>query len=464
MPRFPRIFRPFAGPRLLRPLAALAVMGSSVLTFGPGPVGALAQEAQPPSRRSSPFERGPGASPGASASTPTPIPQTAVREAPAVVLPPSTSAASPGAARATDADLSLEVQNEPDGAYVTFSELLRIIRQIHPDARANWDGLLGVFRLEAAGHSLQALSERPILVVDGRTLAMVKPLRVRDGIALIPAATVNEIFRSLDFEFQLPEGSLPSGASQASGPSSVAPGGSPDGRPASRTDALASGGSLLSEVSTSAIPPIDLPQLGESIAGLKWADLTDYAHPREPRRMTLVYDEAFGALAQAVAELSRRAGGLEVAMVEVAGRRDDPALIAQIARSQPEVLLDLVSLPGDKDRRFQIWTVHEALWSPRAKGPGPEARSLQELYAPHQFHNLALGSMLRSELARAFPDSTVRLELSPCYLLRRVDAPSAAILIPEKLAGGDDRELERIARAVGGGFVGYSAGLRSARR
>lgn len=387
--------------------------------------------------------------------TPTPIPQTSVRDAPAVVLPPATAASEP--------DLSLEIRNEPDGAYVTFTELLRIVRQIHPDARANWDGMLGVFRMDAAGHSLQALSERPILVVDGRTLAMNRPLRVRDGVALVPAGTVNEIFRALEFDFQLPV-SLGTGEARPAAGAPAPDADSPGNRAAPDPSLLAPEDSLLNDVAAPSIPPIDLPQIGESIVGLSWAELTDYAHPREPRRMTIVFDEPFAALARLVADLSRRAGQLEVELVEVGGRRDDPALVAQIARSQPEVLLDLILLPGEKDRRFQIWTVHQALWAPRAPGAGPEARSIQELYSPHQFHNLALGAMLRSEFARGFPDGNVRLELSPCYLLRRVDAPSAAILIPEKLALGDERELERIARAVGGGFAGYTMGLRSSRR
>lgn len=420
-----------------------------------------AQNAPPPSQRSSPFERTPGDPP----STPTPIPQTSFAPAPAVVLPDSDRRGAPPkmAGGNDDEELSLEIQNEPDGPYVTFTELLRIIRRVDSKAQARWDGLLGVFRIESSGHSLQVLSNQPVVVADGRTIPVSKPIRVRGGVALVPASSINTIFQALDFDFALPE-SLGGTATSASEPDGEAPAGSagtPQRRP--RPSLLSAQDALLPDVGGgTAMAQLDIPQVDASVAGLTWAELTDYAHPRAPQRLTIVYDAPFHSLADALGRVAQRTGLPEVSLIRVENRRDDPALLTRVSQSRPEILLDLMATGIEDRRKFEVWTVHEALWTPAAKNRADPARLMHELYVVHQFHNLALGSVLRAELAKSFPDGTVRHELSPCYLLRRVDAPSAAIVIPEELAEGDDRELERVARALAGGFAGYYRGVKSA--
>lgn len=418
-----------------------------------------AQDAPPPSERSSPFSR----APREAASTPTPIPQTSFAAPPAVVLPDADASEDSAETSATvgDEDLSLEIQNEPDGPYVTFTELLRVIRQVDPGAQARWDGLLGVFRIESSGHSLQVLSNQPVLVVDGRTVPVTRPIRVRGGIALIPASSINAILEALEFDFALPEslGGPALGAASSAAPAREETG-TPQRRP--RPGMLSSDDALIPELGGGAMAQLDIPEVDASVAGLTWAELTDYAHPRAPRRMTIVYDSAFHSLADALGRVARRTGLSEVSLLSVESRRDDPAFITRVAQSRPEILLDLMSSGAGDERKFEVWTVHEALWSAPKREEENRARLMHELYVVHQFHNLALGSVLRAELARSFPDGTVRHELSPCYLLRRVDAPSAAVVIPEELAEGKDRELELVARAIAGGFAGYYRGVKSA--
>lgn len=418
-----------------------------------------AQDAPPPSQRSSPFER----SPEAVVSTPTPIPRTSLDEAPAVVLSDSDrrelEAGAPGAVDGEE--LSLEIQNEPDGPYVTFTELLRVIRRVDADAQARWDGVLGVFRIESSGHSLQILSNQPVVVADGRTIPVNKSIRVRGGVALVPASSINTVFEALEFDFALPE-SLggTTAATRTSGDATTGETGAPRRRP--RPSMLSAQDALLPEVGGNAMAQLDIPQVDASVAGLTWGELTDYAHPRAPRRMTIVYDAAFHPLADALARVARRTGLSEVSLIQVESRRDDPALMTRVSQSRPEILLDLMSSATADIRKFEVWTVHEALWTSSPQPKTESARLMQELYVAHQFHNLALGSVLRAELARSFPDGTVRHELSPCYLLRRVDAPSAAVVIPEELAEDSERELERVARALAGGFAGYYRGVQSA--
>lgn len=423
--------------------------------------------------------------------TPTPIPQAAVPQSrtptapppnpPAVVLPDSARRFEPAhTAQSEEASPSLEVQSEPDGSYVTFAELLRVIRDVDPEAQARWDGLLGVFRIDALGRNLQALSNQPVLVIDGKTISVEKPIRVKSGIALVPVESVNEIFRALEFEFALPED--PRAAPSIGAPSSERPaedasaaagtgptGDDPLSRRRPRPSMLSAEESLLPDVGKTAMAQLDIPQVGTSVAGLTWDELTDYAHPRPPRRMTIVYDPGFESLARLFGALAQRVGEMEISLVGVQGRRDDRRLLSQVAQSRPEVLIDLISSPpagGEgSGRDFEVWTVHEALWiSPGKPSSESQARPMQDLYAAHQFHNLALGSVLRTELARGFPDGTVRHELAPCYLLRRIDAPSAAVVVPEEFSRAGEQATERIARALAGGFAGYYMGVKSGAR
>lgn len=430
---------------------------------------------------------------GAQDPTPTPIPQAEVPlsrtptapppNPPAVVLPESARRFEPTpAAKPEEESPSLEVQSEPDGSYVTFAELLRVIRDVDPEAQARWDGLLGVFRIDALGRNLQALSNQPVLVIDGKTISVEKPIRVKSGIALVPVESVNEIFRALEFEFVLPEeprAVAPQPAEAAAGErpaedaNASAGTGPMDDDPLSRRrprpSMLSAEESLLPDVGKTAMAQLDIPQVGTSVAGLTWDELTDYAHPRAPRRMTIVYDAGFESLARLFGALAQRVGDMEISLVGVQGRRDDRRLLSQVAQSRPEVLIDLISSPpagGEgSGRNFEVWTVHEALWiSPGKSGSESEARPMQDLYATHQFHNLALGSVIRTELARGFPDGTVRHELAPCYLLRRIDAPSAAVVVPEEFSRAGEQATEKIARALAGGFAGYYMGVKSAAR
>jgi hypothetical protein len=460
MNRFIRKFWGFPACRPSRGRARWGLAAAILLIVLPGaPVSA--QEPAGPPRRVSPIDRQPGAA-VPEAATPTPIAQ---GQAPAVVLPESMTARETPAAASLD--LSLEVRSEPDGSYVTFAELIRVIRQIDAQAQSRWDGLAGVFRVEAQGRSLQALSNQPVLVVDGRTVAVDKPIRVMSGVALVPLESVNAILGALGIDLALDE--EPAGPSMGSpeGPGTVAEALT---RRRPRPGMLSPDDSLLGEIGRPAMAQLDLPQVGPSVAGLTWSQLADRAHSRPPRRVTIAYDREMEGLARRLGAQVQRIGDLEITLLDVRGRRDDDALLIRIAQSRPDVFLDLVSTPAGGEAAgaglaFEVWSVHEALWgSGPAPATGQTAPPIHELYRVHQFHNLALGSVLRTELARGFPGGAVRHELAPSYLLRRVDAPSAAIVVPADYGQGDDRELDRVVRALAGGFAGYYSGVRSATR
>jgi hypothetical protein len=458
-----------AAPQNLRarshyPRLALLGLAAACLLGLPASTPLPAQDAGAPPRRVSPIDRRPGDAAPRSA-TPTPIAQSA---APSVVLPEATPRNESSAPGAEAPDLSLEVRSEPDGSYVTLAELLRVVRQIDPDVQSRWDGLLGVFRIEAGGHSLQALSNQPVLVVDGRTIPVSKPIRVKAGVALVPLESVNAILGALGIELALVDDGIAPGAVPSAEPTPE-PGTVADAlsRRRPRPGMLSPEDSLLGDVGRPAMAQLDIPQVGASIAGLTWAELADRAHSRPPSRVTIAYDREMEALARRLGGEVQRVGNLQVSLIDISGRRDDDALLTRIAQTRPDLVLDLIAMPrpaAGAAPAFEIWSVHEALWGSAPRPGAQSAPPLHELYRAHQFHNLALGSMLRTELARGFPAGAVRHELAPSYLLRRVDAPSAGIVVPADFAQGDERELDRVVGAIAGGFAGYYAGVRSAMR
>ena len=203
------------------------------------------------------------------------------------------------------------------------------------------------------------------------------------------------------------------------------------------------------------------PSLAGKI-GLSWGQLADVAHRQPPRDVTIVYDQALAPAAQLAHDKLADGSGLNVTLVEApSARRDSEGVIGPALGSAPQLLVDLMLLPVDSAQEFHVWTVHDALWPQDRQAARNAEGGITLRYRNHQFQNLALGSLLRSELGAQFPDGpAVLYELSPAYLLRRANAPSAAVLVPASLVGSAEND-ERVARAVFAAISGYIEGMRS---
>jgi hypothetical protein len=412
------------------------------------------------------------------------------------------SAAQP---EAPQQELTLELRNEPDGIYVSFTDFLNVLRSIDAGAHGEWDGVLGMFRITAAGRSMQALANQPVLVIDGRYRAVSKPLRVRGSLVLVPIESVKLLLKSLNFEFEIegeaptptpaplgspvspaptpgagaPQGNATSPQATAAAPSvpmSIVPPRTQDSMTGgSGAPAFTSGGPLVSPLINQSLPPLEAPNTGGTVMGLTWGQLADSRHTQPPRRLTLVCDAALQPVAERIYGLVARALGLDVSIVPVIAGRDHPLLVGELTRTRPDMVVDLMlgpSLPDAADAAaastaqigFEVWAVHEALWPAEARATPGSARSVQQMFRMHQFQNLALGAMLRGELSRGFPERNVHYSLMPAYLLRRADAPSAAVLLPAAILNDETGDLDRASRAIAGGIVAYCRGMESATR
>lgn len=395
-------------------------------------------------------------------------------------------------------ELTLELRNEPDGPYVAFTDFLNVLRSIDPNAHGEWDGILGVFRITAAGRSMQALANQPVLVIDGRYRAVSKPLRVRGGVVLVPIQSVQLLLKALNFEFEIeggadtavptppPDPNQPSVSAPPTGPveeetppptvpmSIVAPRVTPSSS-ASSPLAPSTVAPLVSPLINESLPPLETPNFGGTVSGLTWGQLADALHSRAPSRLTIVCDPPLTAIAERVSVLLSRAIGLDVTIHTARGGRDNPGLIGDVTRSRPDLAIDLMLVPGpanapegevipESQAGFEVWAVHEALWPGEGRAPAGGARPMHQMYKLHQFQNLALGSMLRGELSRGFPERNVNYSLTPSYVLRRVDAPSAAVLLPLQVLNDESGDVDRVARAIAGGVVAYCRGIESAAR
>lgn len=350
--------------------------------------------------------------------------------------------------------VSFEIIEEPDGEYVSLSGFLELLQTIDPKAQGEWDGQLRLVRIDALGHKLQALASRPAVLVDTTYRSAPKPVRFKDGAALLPMTTVAVLFEALGIAFDLEGAPPPERPPDGAGPLLFAA-----SDPFDRSQQGPSG------------PEFQMPERLEEVEGLTWGQLADYAHRSPPRRLLFVCEPELLALAQKSGAYISRATDLDFDAL-VLERHPDAELLERIAGSGADLLIQLLKNRGGDTQQpggFEVWAVHEALWpAPPALEPGQTSRSEnspgQDLYQVHQFHNLAFGSMLRREVAKAFPGVRTRYTLGPLYLLRRVDMPSAAVLVPQGIAPGESPDFDRTARAIAGGVVGYYLGMQGATR
>ncbi len=216
---------------------------------------------------------------------------------------------------------------------------------------------------------------------------------------------------------------------------------------------------LASAGAMSLLPP---STLADRIS-LTWEQLADLDHRYPPRRVTVVCDQPLKAVGELLRGKLAITGSLDVALVTPATpRRDQGTLLNEVIAGGPQLLVDLIALPVSEgidpaEQSYMVWVAHEALW-PQDRQRARTARDPPAPYHRHQFQALALGSLLRNELGRQFPDQTVHYDLAPAYLLRRVDCPSAGLIVP--IGRDEDPPLnaeraEMLAKAVYAALIEY---------
>lgn len=361
--------------------------------------------------------------------------------APAPEAEPSAPAATPEAdAAATEDDaLSLEIVEEPDGRYVALPQFLEFLKAVDPRSTGEWDNILGVLRIRADGKDLQALSRQPLLIVNNRTQRVARPIRVRAGSVLVPLDSVGRFLEELGLEIEL-------GADEPPTTAGPVPAGAAAPAPAP-----------LSPVRERPAPTIDVPRIGDEAVGLSWGDLADGRHGL-PRRIVVLCDPDLESLAGRVA--GQLGDLVEARVVPASPDRTSIRLVERINDFGPDLVVDLLSgtsapVAGWQARTVEVWAVHEASW-----GESAMASEWDNAFRPHQFHGLALCSTLRARLVESHPEYTVPFELVPTYLARRIDAPTATIVVPYGVRGGGDA----LARAVAAGVGDYRRGLEAAVR
>jgi hypothetical protein len=360
------------------------------------------------------------------------------------------------------------------------------------------------------------------MIVDGKLETAERAVMARKGSVLIPMTTVQALLDRLGVEF---ETNLEGDAPQAAAPPVATPVATPVAMPAvtpvmppaplpgpipvapdvavdGATSAPATAASplpapapatapavpavVLSAIETAGEAPAPaLPGAPETVApqpqaalagkadvvGLSWGELADLAHRTPPQGIVIVHDPYLEGVARRLREKLSALPGVRAALIpSMGGGQDREAICTRAQASLPELLVDLLAYPTESAEDapgaapMRVWVVHQALWPrDRQAAAGEQGAALH--YKRHQFQNLALGSLMRNELGRQFPDRLVLYELSPSYLLRRIDAPSAALLVP--LPPGDapppldaDHE-ERLARAAYATLAGYIRGMAS---
>ncbi|MCE5231096.1 hypothetical protein LLG95_16080 [bacterium] len=398
--------------------------------------------------------------------------------------------------------------------YVVMQDFLAAIQHFDPQASGTYDPGQQMLRLRAGGKQIDIL-RGPNIVVDRRLESADRGLILRQGKVLIPEPTVIRVFGLLNVDVSRdgkgaaatpappaaipPQArpSLPTVPINALGATTLAvtPTVKPTTSTAARTPAPALPAASAPTTSTTAAPvvptvqprqpvmmmpsqphsarrdqpsgaeaPLQPPPALAGKIGLSWSQLADLAHRQPPSRVTIVCDRLLEPVAQQVGkDLDERVQVQSSIVIVPGGQRAQDALVAQVGNQQPELVIDLMASRQASEKagdvnEYSIWVVNSSLWPDRkSAGSDPAAQR----YGLHEFQSLALGSLLRTELGRQFSDQTITYGLAPSYLLRRVNAPSAAMLIPiaKKADSVEPERSERISTAVSNAVVAYIQGM-----
>ncbi len=400
---------------------------------------------------------------------------------------------------AEPADLTLTLINEGGADYVVMQRLLGVIQHFFPDAQGGFDPLREIMRIEANGKRIEVYARRALINIDGRQAGTARPLLIREGRVLVPEPTVLHLLEELRIDVTqdepTPQPAAPAGPSIPTGllgpqatpiptpiptppseptPPLTEPDPTPIATPQPDTPpepAVAVMPSLPRTQSPIAEPSTQLelqppPSLTGSL-GLSWSQLADLAHRELPRRILLTCDQPLEEAARRAAERieQRLIGAVCRVMVIAPAMRTHSTTISDIESWRPQLAIDLTALPADQNAEstpLAVWVVSSALWPDEERHPGGGDPAASR-YRAHEFHSLALGSLLRAELARQYSQSPINYELAPSYLLRRVDAPSTALLMPVPDGLLDADRFDTLARALADAVAGYSAGMEQVR-
>jgi hypothetical protein len=444
------------------------------------------------------------------------------------VIPPQARAQTPtptpapaATARPREESFTLELLQDLTGTNVRMPNLLALLDHLFPGGvTSRWDPLDEILRIDVQGKAFDLWARRPVVMINGTMNTVARAVMMRQGELQVPVETVELILKTMGIEYEInapppPTPTRPTPPAVTLGSSTTLPltsASTPAGVEAARIaqptstplptppifemartaptssttsaeapvlprvmlpvpveGATATPGLLVQPPAlTASGSPLEPPPALAGRIGLSWGQLADLAHREPPSRLTIVCDAALEEIARQVAQSVQVESNLATTvLVAPTARRDDETLALRVAQSQPGLMMDLMASPPAGDMAtaaFQIWVVHEYLW-PRDLAGGAQAPSAQmQRYRRHEFQNLALGSVMRVELGRQFPDRVVLYDLAPLTLLARVDAPAAAVLLPVDAEGKPDPDgSERIGRALAAGVADYVRGMRQVR-
>jgi len=360
--------------------------------------------------------------------------------------------------------VAIEVLDEPDGAYLSPESLRGILKQVDSNARVEWDSPAGVLRIDAGGRQMQAVLKTAVLDIDGTTRAVPTPLRMKSSGVIVPMQTAKLILAALNLELEIAEESPAAPLSQS---------GSLTMRMSDESDVLEEAGfntSSPARARSSALPEIVLPQGVAGETGLTWSQLGDSRHSQAPRKLLITFDAELERFATEMRNEIIALGGPDAQLMKFTGKRNDPRAVAQVVGQYPDLHVDLMLSPtasaegtgsGRATWGIEIWTAHDALWPGDREATEDSPQAVQFPYRQHQYHNLALGSLVRSELYSVFPGRSVLLELAPAYLLRRMNAPCIAILISPAMVNERGAAASNAAEAAGVGVAQYVRGMQA---
>lgn len=401
-----------------------------------------------------------------------------------------------GPAPSGEVTVSMNLITEGGENFVLMQDLLAAIQSFDPQASGNYDPdpSQQMLRIKAGGKQID-VPRQYYLLIDQIKEKTDRPLAVRQGRVLVPESTVRRIVTVLNMvvidQTPTPDATatpakpvlptipinvlgsptlpatptapttktttrVPIATGPTTGPAIVMPV-TPRQVPVLIVPSAPTRGTPASDGETTLQPP---PSFAGSI-GLSWSQLADLAHRQPPSRVTIVCDRLLAPIAQRIgADLHERVQ-VECSIVTVSGgQRAQDTLVGQVDNTQPQLVIDLMASRQASDRpeainEYSILVVNSSLW------PRTTASDSSQSFKIHEFQSMALGSLLRTEIGRQFSEQTIAYGLAPSYLLRRVNAPSAAMVIPltSKQEAVEPERGERIATAVSTAVVSYIHGM-----
>lgn len=392
--------------------------------------------------------------------------------------------------------VNMNLISEGGESFVLMQDLLAAIKSFDASANGNFDPAHQMLRITAGGKKIDVLRQN-YLVIDQKMEKAERGLAVRQGRVLIPESTVRRIVAVLNMVVidQTPAPAATATPARPALPTipinviatptaTVTPA-MPTTRTTVRvppTDTLMTSTTIASPTTPRQPPvlmvpsaptrtraqlpegetPLQPPQSLAGKIGLSWSQLADLAHRQPPSRITIVADRNLAPIAERIAsDLHERVQVESTVVMASGGQRAADTLVGQVDTTRPELVVDLTASRHASEKReaineYSIWVVNSSLW-PRAAG----VDSGMQPFKIHEFQSMALGSLLRTELGRQFSDQTITYGLAPSYLLRRVNAPSAAVVVPltAKQDTIEPERVERVATAVSNAVVSYIHGM-----